>query len=51
MGSQHVCKCSEDMAGLSDADSKISIGTGRLAMAGMAEQEQFLYSADFTRWN
>lgn len=25
--------------------------TGRLTMAGMAEQEQFLYSADFTRWN
>ena len=25
--------------------------TGKLAMAGMTEQEQFLYSADFTRWN
>ena len=24
--------------------------TGKLAMAGMAEREQFLYSADFTRW-
>lgn len=27
------------------------IWTGRLAMAGMTEKEQFLYSADFTRWN
>ena len=25
--------------------------TGKLAMAGMTEKEQFLYSADFTRWN
>lgn len=25
--------------------------TGRLVMAGMAEQEHLLYSADFTRWN
>lgn len=24
---------------------------GRLAMAGLVEQDQFLYSADFTRWN
>jgi len=25
--------------------------TGNLAMAGLVEQDQFLYSADFTRWN
>ena len=25
--------------------------TGNLAMAGLAELDQFLYSADFTRWN